>query len=421
MKQIKYAIIGQGRSGADIHAKYLTTDKDRFKMIAVADPLQERLNHAKKTYNYDDSVMLYTDYHDIFKHKDLDLIINASMSHQHYPIGMEILQNGFNVLIEKPLANKVQEVDNLIAAAKKTGKVFAVFQQSRFAPYYIQIKKVIDSGVLGRIIKITIAFSGFSRRWDWQTIDALNAGGLRNTGPHPLDQALRFLDYEGMPEVVCHMDCANALGGGDDFCQLIMKAPGRPVLEVEVSSCNPYSPFLYLVQGSCGGLKATTNRADWKYFIPSEAPVITLSEKPIARDDGGPAYCGEQLPWKEESWDLPPEHADLFITISSRFYSMLYNTLTEGMPLEVTPEQVRQQIAVTEECHRQHKARVAGKPAFFVLPAVYGNKIAAGRIKSAKVKKAVKKNSGKPVFKKADKKNSQTKKASKKSRYKVRK
>ena len=40
--------------------------------------------------------------------------------------------------------------------------------------------------------------------------------------------------------------------------------------------------------------------------------------------------------------------------MTEQFYDMLYRTLTKGVPLEVTPEQVRRQIAIIEECRRQN-------------------------------------------------------------------
>gem|GEM_PF-3630930 len=42
MKQLKVCILGQGRSGRNIHGRYLLTDKDRYKIVAVVDPLEER-------------------------------------------------------------------------------------------------------------------------------------------------------------------------------------------------------------------------------------------------------------------------------------------------------------------------------------------------------------------------------------------
>ncbi|MBN8216463.1 MAG: Gfo/Idh/MocA family oxidoreductase [Spirochaetes bacterium] len=390
MKQLRVGIIGQGRSGADIHAKYLVTDPDYFKIVAVADPIASRLEHAKKAYGYDSECLLTTDYRDLLKIKDLDLVVNASQSHLHAPISLEFLRAGFNVLCEKPMARTVAEVDAMAAAAKKAGRTLAVFQQSRFAPYFTQVKKVVDSGVLGRLVQVQIHFSGYARRWDWQMIDRLNAGGLRNTGPHPLDQALRFLDFKGMPEVVCHLDLANSFGDADDFAKVLLKAPGRPLVEVEVSSCNAYSGFTYLVQGTRGGLKGSMKEIEWKYFDEKEAPKRQLCEKPISTPEGGPAYCSETLPWKEEKWTVPAEDADLFKAISSRYYRMLHRTLTEGAPLEVTVEQVRQQVAVTEECHRQAALRRGNKPVF-ALPARTAAKAKPKKAKKAAAKKAKKK------------------------------
>ena len=89
--------------------------------------------------------------------------------------------------------------------------------------------------------------------------------------------------------------------------------------------------------------------AEWKYFKPSEAPrqklVVDVS---VAR-----TYCSEPLKWHQGSWDASKEEQDLFGYMGNRFYLNLYKALRSGSPLMVTPEQVRQQIAVIEECHRQ--------------------------------------------------------------------
>ena len=70
--------------------------------------------------------------------------------------------------------------------------------------------------------------------------------------------------------------------------------------------------------------------------------------------DGTPAYCGENLKWRERSWTPPPSQRDLFPALSRAFYRMLHRTLTQGAPLEITPQQVRRQIAVIEACQRQN-------------------------------------------------------------------
>ncbi|MDD3927206.1 MAG: Gfo/Idh/MocA family oxidoreductase [bacterium] len=349
MKKIRVGIIGQGRSGRDIHDhSFRDIVPDKYQVVAVADPIEERCRRATAEFGY----ATYTDYREMLKRDDLDLIVNASPSHLHVPVTMEVLDAGFNVLTEKPLARKAADVDMLIQKAEATGKLFAVFQQSRFAPYYLQVNKVIDSGLIGRIVMIKMAFNGFARRWDWQTLQEMDGGNLLNTGPHPLDQALHFIGRDAMPQVLCLMDRTdNTFGNAEDHVKLIMHRQGKPIVDLEISSCCAYPLYTYQVYGTHGGLTGNMTHIDWKYFNPEEAPQQALSGEPLP----GPSYCSEQLTWHEENWDLPADEADLFNTMGKRFYDNLYDALINGAPLEVAPCQVRQQVAVIEECHRQNR------------------------------------------------------------------
>jgi predicted dehydrogenase len=229
-----------------------------------------------------------------------------------------------------------------------------IFQQSRFAAYFLKVKEILSSGVLGRIAQIGIQFNGFARRWDWQCMLENNGGALANTGPHPLDQALNLMDmYDGMPDVFCKMDKLNVFGNAEDYCKLILTAPEKPLIDLEISSADAYPLFTYKIHGSNGSLKGTMSHIDWKYFKPEEAPeqqnvvgaLYTTPEK-------YPAYCGEALKWYEESWDGDPQAP--FIAAVRIYYDQIYRLFTEGIPHEVHPEQVRQQIAVTREAHRQN-------------------------------------------------------------------
>lgn len=349
MKQIRVAILGQGRSGRNIHGQHLIKEPDRFKIVAVVDPLEERRSRAEKEYGCES----YADYHALFGRKDIDLVINATPSHLHVPITLDLLNNGFNVLCEKPLARRVEDVDRLIAASKKNGSLFAIFQEYRYGPHFKQIRKVINSGVLGRIVQISIAESYFSRRWDWQTLQEYNGGNLLNKGPHQIDQALQLFGTDMMPEITSVLDCANSYGDADDYVKIIFKGKGRPTIDIEMSSCNAYPSFAYNVQGTLGGLTGSTTHLEWKYFIPQEAPKQKLIRTPLVNSEGLPCYCSEKLKWYEEKWDFPKD-GDTFSNMTAEFYEMLYKVLAEGAALEVTPEEVRQQVAVMEECLKQN-------------------------------------------------------------------
>ena len=343
-KVIRVGIIGQGRSGCDIHARHLATDR-KYKIVAVAELLADRRKQAEEEFGADS----YEDYRDLLARDDLDLVVNTTPSHLHVSITLEALRAGRNVLCEKPLARRASEVDRLVRASKKAGKLLAIFQQSRFAPYFVKVRSLIDSGVLGRIVMVKVAFNGFGRRWDWQTLQEYGGGNLLNTGPHPLDQALQLFG-PGKPKVTCIMDRANTFGDAEDHVKLILSGEGRPTIDLEISSCCPYPTYTYQVYGTRGGLTGTTSTITWKTFDPKRAPSQRLIREPLP----GRAYCHETLKWTERTWTVPKRWGSLFGSMSKQFYRHLHKTLTEGAPLVITPEQVRQQIAVIEEAHRQN-------------------------------------------------------------------
>jgi scyllo-inositol 2-dehydrogenase (NADP+) len=347
MSKLRVAIIGQGRSGRDIHGAHLSTDKERYKIAAVVDPLPARRARAEQEYGCE-SLAEHTA---LLKRKDLDLIVNAAPSGHHVPITLEFLEAGFNVLCEKPLASHVSDVDRLIEAAEKTGKTFAIFQQSRFAPYYRKIREVIDSGVLGEIVQVSVCSSGFDRRYDWQTLTDEMGGCLHNTGPHPLDQVLQIFGNDAKPNVTCFMRSATCYGDAEDHVLLVLSGDHRPLIHLEISASNHYSDYTYNVYGTRGGLKGTTSSLKWRYYDPAKAPVLTLLREPLRNPDGTPAYCKDHLEWVEQEWTA---NDALFAGMSHAFYTMLHAAIVEGAPLEITPQQVRQQIAVIEECRRQN-------------------------------------------------------------------
>lgn len=355
MPVLRAAILGQGRSGRDIHGAHLSKDPERYRIVAVVDPLEERRARARAEYGCE----TFADHLPLLKRGDLDLVVNAAPSRFHVPLTLQLLEAGLNVLCDKPLAARAADVDRLITASEASGRLLAIFQQSRYSPAFLQLRRVLDSGVLGEIAQVSIAFSGFSRRYDWQTLTREMGGNLLNTGPHPLDQALQLFGTDRMPEVTCFMRRTTTLGDADDHVLLILSGEGRPLLHLEISSCDRYAGPTYKVYGSRGGLAGDTRRLEWQYYDAATAPALQLTTTPLNKPDGTPAYCSDALEWRREEWTAP-EGTGLFETMSAAFYAMLHRTLTEGAPLEITPQQVRQQVAVIEEARRQNPRETGG-------------------------------------------------------------
>jgi predicted dehydrogenase len=229
-----------------------------------------------------------------------------------------------------------------------------VFQQSRFANYFLKVKEVIASGVLGRIVHVGIQFNGFARRWDWQCCLDFNGGNLANTGPHPVDQALNILDaYDKELEIFCKMDRCNTFGNAEDYVKLIVTAPDRPLIDLDITSCDAYPSYTYKVEGTNGTLKGSMAHIDWKYFKPEEAPEQKLIRTPLYVDEAQmPAYCGEKLTWYEESWDGDPQAP--FIAAVQTYYDQIYELLLNGREHDIKLFQVRQQLDLIRKCHEMN-------------------------------------------------------------------
>ena len=343
---IRVAVLGQGRSGLDIHCNWFQHSPSKYKLVAISDILKDRRERAEQELKCD----AYADYKEMLARDDIELVVNSLPSYLHPQASIDALKTGHNVVCEKPLGWSEAEVSRMIRAARKAGKVLAPFQQSRNAPHFQKILQVIDSGVLGRIVQINISYSGFSRRWDWQTLQEFKGGNLLNTGPHPMDQAMRLLDFKKPKEIVCTMDRANTFGDANDHVKILMRTPGKPDIDVEISSCAMYPRPMFSVYGTQGGLTGSPTALEWKYFDPKKASARKLIREPLP----GPSYCRDDMQYIEKSWGPNKQQKNSFGYMSKCFYDYMYKVLREGAPLTITPEQVRVQVAVMEECHRQN-------------------------------------------------------------------
>ena len=345
-RPLRIAILGQGRSGLDIHCRYLRTAPRKFKIIAIADLLRGRRKRAAEEMGCD----TYADYRDLLARDDLDVVVNALPSHLHPEATIASLEAGHHTICEKPLAWSVAELDKMIAAARANRRRLLPFQQSRNAPQFQKMLQVLDSGVLGRIVQVSLSFSGFARRWDWQTVQEYRAGNLLNTGPHPMDQAMRLLDFKKPQHILCAMDRANTFGDAEDYVKILLRTRGKPVIDVEISSCTSFPQPMYTVHGERGGLSGGPSGLTWRFYDPKKAPKHKLIRSPLP----GPSYCGEELPMIEKTWTPSKAQQNAFSFMSKAYYDHVYAVLREGAKLEITPQQVRVQVAVTEECHRQN-------------------------------------------------------------------
>lgn len=354
MKKMRIAIIGQGRSGRYIHGNFfLSKENDFCEVVCVVEQDSTRRERAKNEFNCD----VYSHYSELFERKDIDLVVNASFSQYHYAITKDLLQHEFNVLTEKPFGRTYYECMDLERIARENGVIVTAFHQTLYNPVFLKIKEIIASGKLGKVFQISLKYSGFARRWDWQTLQACVAGSVYNSGPHPIGQALDLLGWKDVTVKYSSLKQILTSGDSDDYGKIILQGPDKTVADIEINSADAYADdFVFKIYGSKGTLKATNSDYEMKYIEDfstyRERPVIHGS---LAGTNGEPEFCSEQLVLTEEKGAA---QGTSFDTAVCSFYQMMYRSVMEGAVLEVTPEMAAQVIAVAETCHAQNPLTV---------------------------------------------------------------
>lgn len=336
---IRVGIAGLGRSGWDIHARTLAEMGEQFQIVAVMDLDVNRRAEAVAKFGcaaYDDFSALASD-------QNVQVVVVATPNLLHKAHVIEALQHGKHVICEKPFGADSSEADAMIEAAKAAGTLVAPFQNRRYEPHFLKVKEIIESGILGDIHLIRMAWHGFKRRWDWQTLNEFGGGDLSNTGPHVIDHALQLF---GASEPEVTVDMRNVLSSGDaeDHIKIVLKAPNAPVLDIELTSACAFPQDRWLIMGSNGGLRGTTTHLEWKWVNWNEYEPRPVEKQPTA----GRAYNSEKLQWHSDSIDV----ADDFGATPHSFYKDFYRSVSEELPLTVTPESVRRNIALIETCKR---------------------------------------------------------------------
>ena len=307
---------------------------------------EHRRNVSEEVYP---GCITFADYTELFAFHDIDLVVNTSYSQMHYPITRDLLLHGFNVLVEKPFGRTRYECSELIKIANENNLVLAVFQQTFLAPFYIFAKQAMTSGKLGEIKQVSIRYNGFARRWDWQTLQKKCAGSIYNTGPHPIGIALGFLDFDKNSKVVySKLDTALTSGDADDYAKMLITAPDKPLVDIEISSIDAYSNYLLKLQGTRGTLKVNGDSYEMTYIVDNENEPRPVVESFLQDEEGNPIYCSETLVTHTENGTFAGNAFDIG---TATFYEQLYYKITAGTPMDVTPEMASEIISVIEKVH----------------------------------------------------------------------
>ncbi|MEM7576245.1 MAG: Gfo/Idh/MocA family oxidoreductase [Planctomycetota bacterium] len=343
---IRIGIAGLGRSGWNIHGSTLATLSERFTVVAAADGQASRREEATQRFG----CQAYADVASMLADPKLEAVVIATPNTLHADHAIAAFDRGLHVVAEKPMAMDLPEADAMIDASVKAKRLLAPFQNRRFETGFLKVREILESGQLGRVVQIRMAWHQFTRRWDWQVIRDQGGGLLRVNGTHLIDQAVQFLGG-GPVDVFADLQRALSCGDGEDHVKVLLRGDG-PTIDIELSNANAHEQDRWLIMGTAGSLRGTPDCLHWKTVDWSKMPPRELDTRPFA---AGRAYPNEDIPWTEHHWEGQSDKHDPYIA----FYNDFFAAVRHGQSLTVSPQSVRRTIDIVHRAYAQAEPRLA--------------------------------------------------------------
>jgi scyllo-inositol 2-dehydrogenase (NADP+) len=185
MKKINVALVGFGLSGRYLQAPFFTTNPDFHLKTVVTS--QQSLHETYPEVKRAEALA------EVLSDASIDLVSISSPNNTHFDYAKQCLLAGKHVLVEKPFTATVAEAETLIELAKKAEKHLFVFQNRRFDSDFLTVRKVIENGWLGELLRLEIRFDRYkpilnAKKWK-ETTDEGN-GILYDLGSHIIDQSI---------------------------------------------------------------------------------------------------------------------------------------------------------------------------------------------------------------------------------------
>lgn len=248
---MKWALIGYGGMGR-WHVEKLRTLPE-FEIAGVYDILPERREAAVK-----DGLTAYDSLESLLADASVELVTIATPNDLHRPIAIQAMAAGKHVISEKPVTLSSRDLQAMIDASRKYGRIFSVHQNRRWDEDFLIIKQIYEQNSLGRVFNIESRVHG-SRGvpGDWRNTWLQGGGMILDWGVHMLDQLLMLVD-EPVVSTFCTVSHVTNDEVDDGFKAIITFGSGLTA-QVEVGTSN----FINLPRWYMQGENGTAVIHDW--------------------------------------------------------------------------------------------------------------------------------------------------------------
>ena len=340
MKTIKTGIASYGMSGRIFHGPSFKVLSDQFEVVGVFERTKNESIHLFP------QAIIYRSFSDLLANKAIELIIVNTPDHLHYGMTKEALMAGKHVVVEKPFTPTEEEANELIALAESKGLVLSVYQNRRYDGNYRTVQKILDKGLLGRLVEMEIHYDRYRKELkegSWKEEGDERVGVLFNLGAHLVDQVLQFF---GMPQAVtAKMAKVRDHSQVNDYMNLRIDYPNLQIIL--------RSSYLVRLPGPMYTLHGT-NGSFVKSGIDPQEELLDKGYLPQ-----GPEWGREDKKnWGQLVTEIDGlEYNGLVETEAGSYpdyYRELYNCILNGEPNPVPPEQARNTVKILNAALDSH-------------------------------------------------------------------
>lgn len=309
-KKLRVGIVGTGWIAEAHVQKYKMMDD--VEIVAGCDIIPGKAENFFKTWEVE-GVHCYENDLEMYEKENLDAVSICTYNKTHAECAINALNNGVNVLLEKPMCVTTEEAVEIMRAEKKSGKILSIGFQPRFDNDMKLVKEVVQSGVLGKIYYIQ---AGGGRRrgipfpYGTSFINPETGviGAMGDIGCYSLDMVLNAVGYPKPLTVTGytsdffgkdpnysgyalagHPEYAKVFGV-EDFAAAFVRLEGGIILDFRISWAEHIDfPCDTIILGSEGGLRIPATEC-WHGTIGGDMTLYhtvgtSLVETKIPRDD----------------------------------------------------------------------------------------------------------------------------------------
>ena len=244
---IQAILIGAGQRGSEAYATYALHHPEELRFVAVAEPIAERRENFASQHDIPPENVYNTWEPLLSRPKLAQAALVCTQDQQHTAPALAALRAGYNVLLEKPMATRLEDCVQLVKTAEDCGRQLHICHVLRYTPHFQRMRQIVQSGELGQVVNVShrenVSYWHMAHsfvRGNWANSSASSPMILAKCC-HDFDILLWVLGRpcEWLSSVgsLIHFCAENAPPGAPDYC-----LDGCPAAQ----SCPYYAPFVYL-------------------------------------------------------------------------------------------------------------------------------------------------------------------------------